>query len=64
MNVMLDLVMNPIHCPFISLWRIRSLCHAESAYFIIDGVCRVFLRRVYKAIIRYFVAVRQGLNQT
>ena len=49
---------NPIHCPFISLRRIRSLYYAESAYFIIDGVCRVFLRWVYKAIIRYFVAVR------
>lgn len=55
---------NPIHCPFISLRRIRSLCHAESAYFIIDGVCRVFLRRVYKAIIRYFITARQGFNQS
>jgi len=27
-------------------------------------VCRVFLRRVYKAIIRYFITARQGFNQS
>ena len=54
---------NPIHCLFISLRRIRPFGNAESAYLVINSVCRVFLRRIYKARFCYFVTVRDCLNQ-